>query len=113
MTGAGDLRTVCLFQQRADVTDGAGGFTTTWASDLTVQGEFRSSSGREILRNGRLENSVAAALRCRALDVASVDEGWRVTLAGVVWNIQAKMAFSQKGEWVDFILERAGKDAGI
>ncbi len=35
----------------------------------------------------------------------------RRPIDGVTWNIRAVMAFGQRGEWTDFVLERAGKDA--
>jgi head-tail adaptor len=110
MTGAGDLRTVVTFQNRTELPDGYGGQSTVWGNDRIVHCQFVSGSGREMVKEGRIEASVGASLRARAKAVAGIDESWRATVAGVTWNIRAAMAFGQRGEWTDFVLERAGKD---
>jgi SPP1 family predicted phage head-tail adaptor len=111
MTGAGDLRTIVTFQSRTEGSDGYGGQVTTWGGDRKVHCQFVSGSGREQVKEGRIEASVGASLRARARAVAGIDESWRATINGVTWNIRAVMAFGQRGEWTDFVLERAGKDA--
>ena len=111
MTSAGDLRTLATFQSRTEVPDGYGGRVVSWGGDRQVHCQFVSGSGREMVKEGRIEASVGASLRARAGSVAGIDESWRVTVHGVTWNIRAVMAFGQRGEWTDFVLERAGKDA--
>jgi head-tail adaptor len=111
MTAAGDLRTVVTFQNRTELPDGYGGQSTVWGNDRIVHCQFVSGSGREMVKEGRIEASVGASLRARAKAVAGIDESWRATVDGVTWNIRAAMAFGQRGEWTDFVLERAGKDA--
>lgn len=109
-TGAGALRTPVTFQQRTQTSDGYGGNTETWGGDVTVYCHFTSGSGRELVTSGRLEPNVKASLRARSLAVTSIDESWRAVINGTAWNITAKFEFSDRGEWADFALERAGKD---
>jgi SPP1 family predicted phage head-tail adaptor len=111
MTGAGDLRTRVTFQSRTEVPDGYGGQVLSWGNDRVVHCQFVSGSGRETVKEGRVEAAVNASLRARAKAVAGIDESWRATINDVAWNIRAAMAFGQRGEWTDFVLERAGKDA--
>jgi SPP1 family predicted phage head-tail adaptor len=111
MTGAGDLRTRVTFQSRTEVPDGYGGQVLSWGNDRVVHCQFVSGSGREMVKEGRIEAAVNASLRARAKAVAGIDESWRATINDVTWNIRAAMAFGQRGEWTDFVLERAGKDA--
>lgn len=111
MTSAGDLRTLATFQSRTEMPDGYGGQVLSWGNDRQVHCQFVSGSGREMVKEGRIEASVGASLRARAGSVTGIDESWRVIVHGVTWNIRAAMAFGQRGEWTDFVLERAGKDA--
>jgi hypothetical protein len=111
MTGAGDLRTLVTFQSRSELPDGYGGSSLVWGNDTIRHCQFVSGSGREQVKEGRIEASVGASLRARAASVAGIDESWRAVINGVTWNIRAAMTFGQRGEWTDFVLERAGKDA--
>lgn len=113
MTGAGDLRTRVTFQQLTETPDGYGGRTKAWSDGCTVHCQYIVTSGREQLKSGRLEASVTATLRCRALAVAGVDEGWRAVIDGTNWNIRSVMAFGQRGEWKDMIIERAGAGVAV
>jgi head-tail adaptor len=110
MKGAGSLRTLVTFQQRTQAADGYGGHTETWGGDTKVPCHFVSGSGREVLTSGRLEADVTATLRARSKAVTSIDESWRAVINGTAWNITSKFEFSDRGQWADFTLTRAGKD---
>jgi SPP1 family predicted phage head-tail adaptor len=113
MTRAGDLRTVASFQSRTESTDSYGMSTVTWGTAVKVQCQFVSGSGRELLRNGRLEPSIVATLRVRQAALPSVNESWRVTIDSVVWNIRSVMRFGQRKEWLDIMIERATSGVAV
>lgn len=113
MTGAGDLRTLVTFQQLTETPDGYGGQTKSWSTGSAVHCALRYTSGREQVEAGRIEAGASAALRVRAASVASVDESWRAVIGGTNWNIRSVAPFGQRGEWVDMVLERGGKDAAV
>jgi head-tail adaptor len=113
MTKAGDLRTIASFQAREEITDAYGMSTVMWGTPVKIQCQFVSGSGRELLRNGRLEPSVTAMLRVRQPALPSVDESWRVTIDSVVWNIRSVMRFGQRKEWLDIMIERATSGVAV
>jgi SPP1 family predicted phage head-tail adaptor len=109
---AGELRTIVYFQQQTETADGYGGKTVAWSTGAPVHCRFIATSGREQLKNGRLESSVTATLRVRTGSVVGVDESWRATIGGVSWNIRAVIPFGQRDEFKDLIIERGGS-AGV
>lgn len=113
MTGAGDLRTIVTFQQRTESSDGYGGKAVVWGGDTTVHCHYRAESGRERILSGRIEATASAVLRARAKAVTGVDESWRAVIDGVAWNIRAKIDFGNRGEWVDFTIERAAAGVAV
>lgn len=111
MTGAGDLRTIAVFERQTETADGYGGHQAAWTPHITTRVQYRARSGRESLETGRVEASVMATIRCRAPSVSSVDESWRVRINGALWNIRAVIPFGQRGRWIDMTIERGG--AGV
>lgn len=105
---AGRLRTIVTFQQATQTPDGRGGFSVSWGGDVVVHAQLTTQSGREQVMSGRMEATSTASLRCRAAAVAGVDESWRANFRGTIWNIRSVTAFSDRGEWVDMLVERAG-----
>lgn len=109
---AGALRTIVTFQQPTETSTGDGGRTVAWGGDKVVHCQLTTQSGREQVLSGRMEATAMANLRARAPAVAGVDESWRAVIGGVAWNIRSATAFSDRGEWTDFIIERGGKGVG-
>lgn len=110
---AGSLRTLVKFQQPTEASDGYGGQTLTWGSDITVPCAFRAESGRESLETGRLESSVMAVLSVRAAAVPNVTAGWRAVIDNVNWNIRSVSPFGQRGSRVDIVIERGGDGVAV
>lgn len=115
MTAAGDLRTRVTFQQLTETPDGYGGVTRAWSAGTVVHCQYRAVSGREQVEAGRIEASATATLRARAasINALDVDESWRCEIGGEPWNVKSVVAFGQRGEWADLVIERAGKDAAV
>lgn len=113
MTGAGDLRTIAVFERLTEAPDGYGGHEVTWTPHITTHVQYRAQSGRESLETGRIEASVMATIRCRAPSVATVDESWRVRINGTLWNIRSVIQFGQRGEWADMTIERGGAGVAV
>jgi len=110
---AGRLRTIVVFQVATETVDGYGGRSIAWADSVTVHCEFITTSGREALKSGRLEASATATLRARKDAISSVTEAYRASIGGVYWNIRAVMDFGQRGEYRDFIIERASAGVAV
>lgn len=115
MTVAGDLRTRVTFQQLTETDDGYGGVTRAWSSGTVVHCHYRAQSGREQVEAGRIEAAASAVLRARAKSITAlaVDESWRCLIDSVTWNIRSVVPFGQRGEWMDIVIDRAGKDAAV
>lgn len=113
MTAAGDLRTIVVFQRKTETPDGYGGHSASWEAVVTTRGHYKVESARESLQTGRLESTARAMLRCRARSVEDVDASWRVMIDDVPWNIRGHMPFGQRGEWVDFIIDRGGDGVAV
>lgn len=109
MTGAGDLRTIAVFERLVETPDGYGGHERSWVPHITTHVQYRAESGREAVETGRIEATARATLRCRASAVSAVDESWRVLISGTLWNIRSVIPFGQRRQWTDMVIERGGK----
>ena len=101
MIGAGRLDTRCAFQSQAKVSDGGGGYVTTWSTQFTAWGAFsfpRLRSRMEVIAAGAVETAVAGELLVRdSSKTRVVDKKWRVLVTTdstvsptveEIWNIR-------------------------
>ncbi len=86
-----------LIQRSTKVSDGAGGFTETWATVATLEGGITAMSGSETWRSDRLE----AISRWRLL-IAYWDEIFesdRVVIDGIAYGISFVNDVQKKTDW--------------
>lgn len=101
---AGMLQTAITVQRLTRTTDGAGGWTETWAtlSGAPTRAMVRSVTGREVFANDRIE--ARPVLRITTRYNASVTEADRIVIRGKAYNITAinNMEFADK--WLEIDL---------
>ncbi len=89
----GKLDTRCAFQSQAKVSDGGGGYTTTWSDQFSCWGGFAFPNLRanmEAISAGSVQSAVMADLIVRADSgtTETVDNTWRLTAKGKTWNVR-------------------------
>lgn len=102
---AGMLRTVVQFQRKACVSDGAGGFTETWANlaGAATRGQFTPLSGREAFTDSRINADTRNKLLTRYFpDVTEAD---RVSIGGRIYNIRYIQDIEYRQRWYSFDLD--------
>lgn len=82
--GAGLLDTRCVFEKATKVSDGGGGYTTTWAEEFTVWGAFsfpRMRTRMEAIAAGAVQTVNSAELLVRdSSDTRQATKDWRVVV---------------------------------
>lgn len=84
---AGQLRHVLLIEQPSRVSDGLGGFTTTWIPFETVRGAAEPFQGREYFAAQQTQSDVNMRWRIRYLDGLTKD--MRITCEGRRYDIKS------------------------
>lgn len=89
----GKLDTRCALQSQAQVSDGGGGFTTTWSTQFSCWGAFafpNLRSNMEAIAAGSVETALVADLIVRADSgtTETVTPEWRLTAKGKTWNVR-------------------------
>lgn len=82
---AGKLRKQVVIQQKAQVSDGAGGYTTTWSTFATVRAEINDVSGGELVRAGQAQSEFTTRINIRY--VAGVKAAMRVVHGSNTYEI--------------------------
>jgi SPP1 family predicted phage head-tail adaptor len=103
---AGKLREPLTIQRKATVSDGMGGFTTSWVTLATIRGDVRPLSGREALQAMQLQASVThrVYIRYRA-DLKPAD---RLMMRGQPIQIRAILNVEMRDRWLELSC-----DAGV
>lgn len=84
--GAGDLDQRVTFQTKVRASDGGGGYTETWGSDVTVWAKVAPVSAAEQLRGGALQDT--AMYRITIRNRSDIDGAMRVLWNGEALNIR-------------------------
>ncbi len=104
---AGSLRHRACFERAADVADGAGGSTRTWAPFLTVWARWQPERGGERVAAGRLESAVAGVLTVRrSTDSCAVTAADRVVLDGNTYQIRSIVNAAGRDRFLEMTIER-------
>lgn len=83
-----ELQTVVSFERESRVSDGAGGFTRTWAaiSGASTRARVKAMSGAERYHSDRIEASARFRLTCRYF--SGLKEADTVVINGTRYNIR-------------------------
>lgn len=97
---AGMLRTDCLFERQNRVSDGAGGYTESWAaiSGAPTRCHFKAMSGGERWASMRIEATSTARITVRYF--SGLLESDRVTIGGRVYNIRFVNNVEMRNRWL-------------
>src|SRR5262245_47417813 len=106
---AGTLNKRATFQVLTDTPDGGGGFTTAWADYVTVWAQLSPERAREKIKQGRLADSQAGALRVRSSTATRlIDDAYRVVVNGATYNIRSHINPDQMNDMLEFAIEMDG-----
>jgi len=100
----GKLNRRVKIQEETRTTDGAGGFTRTWATIATVWGKLTPMSGREALDAAQQTNMQKFALKIRYR--TGVSTAKRVLISDDVYNIRNSFNIDQKRRYLDAVVEK-------
>lgn len=101
---SGMLGTPITVQRSTKTSDGAGGFTETWASlaGAPSRAFVRTVSGREVFANDRTE--ARPSLRIVTRYNASIIEADRIVIRGKAYNITALNNMEFQDKWLEIDL---------
>jgi SPP1 family predicted phage head-tail adaptor len=107
MARAGKLRKLVTFQIETRVSDGGGGYSETWAGDITTYGGLTIERGAERLEAGRLEAALGGVLEVRASsETLVITEAYSVLIDGVRYQIRSIANPDQRGERLEMVVEK-------
>lgn len=97
---AGMLRTACQFQRVTRTTDGAGGWTVTWAAiaGAPTRCHFVALSGSERWQSLRVEATTTNRITVHYL--AGLTEDDRVEIGGRMYNIRFINNLEMRNQWL-------------
>jgi len=98
-----DLRRRLVLEEAQRVSDGAGGFTETWAEVATVWAALQSSGGGEAVESGRLAGRVSHTVTLRYRD--GVTPAMRFRLGTRVFHILAAIDADERRHWLRCLCE--------
>ena len=93
-----------VIQSTVEASDGQGGFTDTWSTFATVQGEVEYMDGSEAMDAGRLGVSQVIKLVFRY--EAGITEKMRVVFNGDNMPIRSVVNVDGRNEWINLLVER-------
>ena len=98
------LRTAVEFQRSTKTSDGAGGYTETWAELLgaPVRAYVKHLSGREQYQSDRIEATVKLRIAIRFSGL--VNERDRVVVRGKAYNIASINNLEMQDRWLEIDL---------
>lgn len=98
---AGKLDQLATFRRRMNVSDGGGGYQTTWSDQFRVWSAVTVARPRvtaEAIANGVETAMTRAVLAVRDnANTRTVTAGWRVVLAGRTWDVKEVAPVAEYG----------------
>lgn len=105
--GAGDLRSLVVFSERLQSSDGAGNWREAWADRVTRRAKIVPARGSESLDAERSEGRGLVSITVRAdRDTRTITTDWKARddLAGVEYNVKSVQdpyqGSPQHGQWL-------------
>lgn len=107
---AGTLNRRITIQRRTDGTDEAGGPLLTWVDVASVWANVAGATGLNTIKNS---SDVAGAIKRYSIRIRyreGLDEGMRVVLGGLLFDVQeVRMDFAGR-EWTDLVCTQGVSD---
>jgi len=101
-----ELNKLLTFQAPVKVSDGAGGFTTTWLNVATgVYGALWPISATEIIKSDKPTMEVSHRVRIRYRKV--MKPSWRISYANRYFNIVSIINPEEANEYFDILVKEA------
>ena len=95
---SGDLKHPVTVERETQVDDGAGGFTSSWATLATVWCAIENPNGRERMEDQRLISETNKVFICRyRTDIQTTD---RINWRGVLYNIRWIRNIDERDTWL-------------
>jgi SPP1 family predicted phage head-tail adaptor len=96
-----ELNKPLIFQAPVKVSDGAGGFTTTWLTVATAYGALWPISATEIIKSDKPTMEVSHRVRIRYRKV--MKPSWRISYANRYFNIVSIINPEEANEYFDIL----------
>ncbi len=110
MTEFGALNRRATIQRRADGEDAAGQPLLTWVDVATVWANVAGATGLAMIKS---VGDVPAAIKKYSIRIRfreGLDEGMRVVLDGVPFDVQQVRMDYDGRQWTDLVCEQGGND---
>jgi SPP1 family predicted phage head-tail adaptor len=104
-TGPEDLDKRITLQYSTKVSDGAGGFTTTWVDAASVFAAIWPTSASEVTAANSTTMVISHRIRIRFRSVLKAS--WRVKYKSRYFNIVSILNPNEAGEWLDIMCKEA------
>jgi SPP1 family predicted phage head-tail adaptor len=107
MIRGGEMRCRCRFERPVQQKDRYGNAYDGWAPGCTVWGWLKPVSGRDAVKEGRLEATSTGTLRVQASPMTRpIDASYRVWIKDRVYQIRGlPIDVEQRGQEIDFVVE--------
>jgi len=92
-----------IIEEATEVTDGAGGYTTTWATKVTVWAEIKPISGYEMIEADKIAEIVTHVITIRY--VSGITPKMRVNYGGRIFGIQSVVNYLEKKEILEILVK--------
>jgi SPP1 family predicted phage head-tail adaptor len=93
------MRHTVVVQRATKTANGSGGFTTSWATLLTLKASVENKSGQERMRADRVE-AVRSVLFIWRYSSTQIREGDRVLFRGMTHNIRFIDNIEYANKWL-------------
>jgi len=103
MTGPGDLRHRLTLQEVQRVSDGAGGFSTSWTDVADVWAQLAPAGGSEGVEAGRLAGKRAYQIVVRYR--SGVEPAMRFRFGTRIFEILAVIDMDERHQWLRCLCE--------
>lgn len=104
---AGARNKLVTFQQRVDVSDEGGGYSTTWQTGAQAWASFRPERGYERMRSGRIEATLSGVVTVDATpEMRAIDETHSVLIDGEAYQIQSISNPDQCNRFLEMTVEK-------
>lgn len=99
----GMLKHKVIIERNAEVSDGAGGTTTTWATHKTLRANVKPTSGKERMFAQRLESNTTHLVTIRY--ISDISESDRINYKGRIFNIYSIINMDEADKYLQLVCE--------
>jgi SPP1 family predicted phage head-tail adaptor len=91
-----------IIEEVTEATDGAGGYTTSWATNVTVWAEIKPISGCEMIEADKIAEIITHVITIRY--VSGITPKMRVNFGGRIFEIQSVVNYLEKKEILELLV---------